>query len=130
LDYHDIGHLLCNDAPVQTERDPDTMRGADVAYISYERRPRGPLPRDSYIPEVPELIFEVRSPTDRWSKIMIKVGEYIEAGVKKVCVLDEQTHTAHVYSANDPERVLTADEELTFPDILPGFSVKVGELFE
>ncbi len=61
---------------------------------------------------------------------MLKVGEYIEAGVKKVCVLDEQTHTAHVYSADEPVRILKADEELTFPDILPGFSVRVGELFE
>ena len=33
---------------------------------------------------------------------MRKVGEYLEAGVKKVCGLDEQPHTAHVYSADDP----------------------------
>ena len=107
-----------------------TQCGADVAYISYERRPRGPLPRDSYIPEVPELVFEVRSPTDRWSKVIIKVGEYLEAGVKNVCVLDEQTHTARVYSADEPEQILGADDELTFPDTLPGFSVRVAQLFE
>src|SRR5260370_7723127 len=61
LDDHDTGRLLCNDAAVQTERDPDTMRAADVAYISYERRPRGPLPLASHIPQVPKLLSHVRA---------------------------------------------------------------------
>ncbi|MHB1561595.1 MAG: Uma2 family endonuclease, partial [Isosphaeraceae bacterium] len=37
---HDLGHVLSNDSGVITERDPDTVRGADVAYYSYARLPR------------------------------------------------------------------------------------------
>ena len=54
VDEHDLGHVLCNDAGVITQRDPDTVRGADVAYYSYQRLPKGALPA-SYGPEVPEL---------------------------------------------------------------------------
>src|SRR5437588_10807421 len=49
LDTNDIGQLMCGDVAVITERGPDTIRGADVAFLSYARRPRGPLPRAQYI---------------------------------------------------------------------------------
>ncbi len=129
LDADDRGHLVSNDTGVVTERDPDTVRGADVAFYSYERVPRGPLPRE-YLDVTPDLIFEVRSPGDRWGKILTKVGEYLEAGVTVVCVLDEITETAHVYRPDQVVQVFTADQELTLPDVLPGFAVTVQRFFE
>ena len=30
VDDHDLGHVVCNDAGIVTERDPDTVRGGDV----------------------------------------------------------------------------------------------------
>jgi Uma2 family endonuclease len=129
LETHEIGRVVSNDSGVVTERNPDTVRGADVAYYSYARVPRGPLPR-GYLPVPPELVFEVRSPTDRWSEIQIKVGEYLQAGVSVVCVLDEQTRTAHLFDANQPPRALSEDKDLTFPDILGGFRASVRQFFE
>ena len=35
LDDHDLGHVITNDSGVIVERDPDTVRGADVSFISY-----------------------------------------------------------------------------------------------
>jgi Uma2 family endonuclease len=129
LDDNDIGRLVGNDSGVVTEHDPDTVRGGDVAFYSYGKVPKGPLSR-GYLDVVPELVFEVRSPTDRWSRILTKVGEYLEAGVTLVCVLDEATLTARVYRADHPEQVFTADQELTLPEVLPGFQVSVGRFFE
>src|SRR5690242_20415016 len=48
-DQHDLGHVLSNDSGIITEHDPDTVRGADIAFYSYARVPRGPLPR-GYLP--------------------------------------------------------------------------------
>src|SRR5688572_18497496 len=71
-----LGRAVCNDSGVQTEHEPDTVRGADVAYYSFARLPASSSPA-SY-PEVsPEIVFEVRSPSDRWSEIQTKVGEYL-----------------------------------------------------
>src|SRR5207249_10863292 len=42
LEDHDLGHVLCNDAGVITERGPDTVRGPDVAFYSFDRLPKGP----------------------------------------------------------------------------------------
>src|SRR5262249_33348655 len=75
VEARDLGHVVSNDSGIITERDPDTVRGADIAYYSYGRVPRGPLPR-GYLAVPPELVFEVRSPSDAWRDIHHKVGEY------------------------------------------------------
>ncbi len=129
VDQHGLGHVLCNDSGVITERSPDTVRGADVAYYSYDRLPPGPLPL-GYGPEVPELVFEVRSPSERWSDLLRKVGEYLNAGVAIVCALDPEARSALVSTADQPPRMLTADDELTLPGVLDGFAVRVGRLFD
>ena len=74
LATNDVGRVVSNDSGIITERDPDTVRGADVAFYSYQRAPKGPLP-NGLLPVAPELVFEVLSPTDRWSDVHIKVAE-------------------------------------------------------
>lgn len=129
LDDHDCGHLVCNHSGIITERNPDTVRGADIAFYSYQRVPRGPLP-DEYLDVAPELIFEVRSPGDRWGRILTKVGEYLEAGISVVCVLDQMTERCHVYRNEEELQILLPEQELTLPDVLPGFRVDVRRFFE
>ncbi len=127
-DTNDVGRVVTNDAGVIVERDPDTVRGADVGFYSYQRLPKGPIPQ-GYLSVAPELIFEVRSPGDRWRDILTKVAEYLAAGVLRVCVLDQQTETVTVYSPDEPEVKLTGDQEVILPDILPGFAVRVRRFF-
>lgn len=129
IDEHDLGRVMSNDAGVITERGPDTVRGADVCYYSYARLPKGPLAK-GYGPEVPELVIEVRSSSDRWRELHEKIAEYLNAGVLVVVVLDPGPSTAHVFSADDPPKLLSADDELTVPGILDGFHVRVGRFFE
>jgi Uma2 family endonuclease len=124
-----IGRVMCNDSGVITERDPDSVRGADVAFYSYSRLPKGTLPT-GYGPEVPELVVEVRSATDRWRKVLDKISEYLNAGVLVVVVLDPGPQVAHVFSADDPPRTLTSEQELTLPGVLDDFRVRVGQFFE
>ncbi len=126
---HDLGRVMSDDSGVITERDPDTVRGADIAYYSYARLPKGPLPA-GYGPEVPELVIEVRSPGDTWREIVIKVGEYLKAGVLKVVVLDPQSRKAHVYGVDEEPSVLGPEDELTVPDLLGDFRVAVHQLFD
>jgi Uma2 family endonuclease len=127
-DEHKLGHVIPNDSGVVVEEDPDSVRGADVAFYNFQRVPPGPFPR-GYLEVVPELVFEVRPPTDRWPAIVRKVTEYHDAGVSLVCVLDEQTQSARLYTPDGLVRVLEAEEDLTFPDLLPGFVVRVERFF-
>jgi Uma2 family endonuclease len=129
LDVHDVGHLVSNDSGVVTERGPDTVRGVDVAFFSYERVPRGPFP-EGYLSVVPELVFEVRSPTDGWREVRSKAMEYLDAGVTTVCVVVADRQEVHAYNNKVPDRVFKADEELTLPEVLVEFRARVRSIFE
>jgi Uma2 family endonuclease len=83
----DVGHLMTNDSFVKTRSNPDIVRGADVSYYSYQRLPKGEVP-EGLLPVTPDLVVEVRSPSDGWSEIFTRVGEYLGAGVRVVIVLD------------------------------------------
>ena len=126
---HDLGRVMTNDSGVITEHGPDTVRGPDVSFYSYNRLPKGPLP-EGYVDVAPEVVFEVRSPTDRWSRILAKVAEFLSAGVNVVCVLDPQTETLTVYQTEDPPRIFAADEELVLPKPLDGFRVTVRHFLD
>lgn len=126
-----FGRVMCNDTFIRVAVNPATYRGADVCFVSYAKlpkdqpRPKGPLE----IP--PDLVIEVRSPTDRTSDVLVKVGEYLGAGVTVVVVLDPGLECATVYRQTDdfPQRMHNGDE-LTLPDVLPGFAVPVRRFFE
>jgi Uma2 family endonuclease len=125
----ELGRVVCNDSGVITERGPDTVRGADVSFYSFASVPKGPFP-EGYLDTPPELIVEVLSPSDSWPKALAKVAEYLSAGTVVVVVLDDKHRVAHVYRADGTTRVLAADEELTIPDLLGDFHVRVGRFFE
>lgn len=126
---HNLGRAASNDSGIITERDPDTVRGGNVWFISYKKIPKGPLPQD-YMDVPPDIIVEVKSVFDRWNEILGKVAEYLRAGVGVVCVLDPETETVRLYRDEEVESVLSGDEAVTFPDELPGFSVAAKAFFE
>jgi Uma2 family endonuclease len=126
-----IGRAVSNDSGIITQTDPDTVRGADVAFYSYARLPADtPLPARGYAGVVPDVVFEVRLYTDRWSTLHTKVAEYLAAGVTAVAVLDEQTQRAWVYSADDEPREFGHDDPLRLPPPLEGWQVNVNQFFE
>lgn len=127
-DEHHLGHTLNNDSGVVTERGPDTVRGSDVSFYSYSRIPEGADPT-GYPDVVPEVAIEVRSPTDRWAKVLGKVSEYLNAGVDLVYVVDAQSQSVFAYTADQPSATLSGDDELTFPPPLDGFRIRVRRLF-
>jgi Uma2 family endonuclease len=112
-----------------TERNPDTVRGPDVAFYSYQRIPRGPLPK-GYWPASPELVVEILSENDRWADVLQKVAEYLNADVLAVVVIDPVPQRVHVYTADSEPIILNASGLLTLPDVLPEFEVVVRRLFE
>jgi Uma2 family endonuclease len=122
------GHFVGRSGVI-TERNLDTVRGADFSYYSFSKFPRGPLPW-RYLSVAPDLVFQVRCPDDRWGTILLNVSEYLEVGVKVVCVLDDDPPRVYLYTADQPVRILEADHELELPDVLPGFRVKVRRFFE
>lgn len=80
------------------------------------------------LPVAPDLVIEVKSPSDRWMDLFVKVGEYLKAGVRVIVLIDSETATVSVYRPDHLQETLTADKSLTLPEVLPGFSVPVVKL--
>jgi Uma2 family endonuclease len=125
-----VGRTLTNDSGVITERGPDSVRGPDVSYYSYQRVPRGTKIR-GYADVPPEIVFEVLSPDDRGSKVLAKVAQYLEAGVLLVCVVNPRKTSAHLYRPDDQEPTpLNPDDDFAAPEILGDFRIPVRRFFE
>jgi Uma2 family endonuclease len=128
LETNDLGHITTNDSGIITERNPDTVRGPDIAFFSYTRLPREYGRTKKYPPVAPDIAIEVLSPSDEWKEVLNKVGEYLIAGVSVVCVVDPQNDEVRLYFPDRPEQVLSRIDRLTFPSILPGFELSLSNL--
>jgi Uma2 family endonuclease len=127
VDEHKLGRVLGGEMGVYTSRNPDTVRGVDVAFISNERLTQ--VQSSSYLDVAPELIVEIVSLGDTWTEITEKLEEYFAIGVKLIWVADPNRQRVHVYRSLTEVEILTVEDELTGGDVLPGFQVPVTELF-
>jgi Uma2 family endonuclease len=124
---HRSGHVMNGEVGIYIQRNPDTVRAADVAFISNERYQQVQSP--SYLDVAPELVVEIMSPSDSWSDVHEKLADYFVAGVTTIWVVDPQLEQIHIYRALDEVTLLTKADELTGGEILPGFQVPLTDVF-
>jgi Uma2 family endonuclease len=121
------GRAVAGEVGIYIRRNPDTVRGADVIFISRERDAR-PKAR-GFFEVAPELVVEVLSPDDRTGKTKEKLRDYFSAGVLVVWMVDPVLRRVVVYRSPTDATVLDERQVLTDEEILPGFSVPVFDLF-
>jgi Uma2 family endonuclease len=73
---------------------------------------------------------EIFSPSDNVRQLMRKVKQYLAAGCHTVWIIYPERKEVHVIDATGADRLLTIDDTLDAPELLPGFTIQVGELFE
>ena len=61
---HNIGKVMTGEVGIFIRRNPDSIRAADVLFISHERLLQ--VQSQSYLDVAPELVVEVLSPRDSW----------------------------------------------------------------
>lgn len=77
----------------------------------------------------PDLAVEIISPNDLYEKVTSKVWEYLAAGVRQVWLISLEHRTVIVYHSPTQTTILTEADELANNEVLPGFRLRVGELF-
>jgi Uma2 family endonuclease len=125
---HKLGQVLAGEVGIYTHRNPDTVRGADVLFISNERYAQKTSP--GFLDIAPDLVVEILSPNDSWIEVTQKLREYFAIGVRLVWAVNPQAHSVYAYRALTDVREFTENDDLPGDDVLPGFSVKVAQLFE
>jgi Uma2 family endonuclease len=108
---------------------PNNVRISDVAYVSWHRIPGGRIPT-APIPELaPDLAVEVLSKSNTAAEMKRKRREYFAAGTSLVWVVDPDARSVTVYTSEEEAIVLDENAQLTAAELLPGFSLSIGELF-
>lgn len=75
---------------------------------------------------IPDLVVELR-PAAGLGKT---VSSWLAAGTRAVLVLDPAARTVAIHRSRSSVQVLGEADLLEIPDLLPGWGVRVGELFE
>ena len=111
--------------------DEDRNRRPDICFISSSTLIAA-VPEDpdaNAWSVVPDLVVEVASPTDRAEDQREKVVEDLHLGVRCVWVVYPKLRVVDVYEASGIVRTFGPDGTLTGDPVLPGFEVRLAELF-
>lgn len=122
---HRLGHVCGADAGFRLPS--RNVRSPDASFIATGRFPDDKLP-DDYGSLAPDLAVEVLSPGDRPRYVLDRVGEYLEAGVRLVWVIDPRKARAVVYRSLSDVRELGLEDELDGEDVLPGFRCALRDI--
>jgi Uma2 family endonuclease len=79
---------------------------------------------------MPELVVEVRSPSETWTRVFPKVGEYLDARIPNVVVVDAVTNSISHYQPNVSQLTFTLEMDFSLPGLFPDWKLPVAELFE
>jgi len=129
-DFVEKGHLgYVFDSSTGFRMPGGNVRLPDVCFVAKGRF------RDEQVPEgfadfPPDLAVEVLSPDDRSRDVLDKVGEYLQAGVRLVWVIDPKRRSAAVYRSLTDVRTLGPQGALDGEDVVPGFRCSLAEVIE
>ncbi len=125
---HKLGAVLAGDPGFIVARDPDTVLGPDVAFISAERLAAEPL-GDGFREGAPDLAVEVLSPGQPPREGHDKALAWLDAGAALVWVVNPARRTVTVYRSASDTETLSATAELDGSPLLPGFRCPVAGIF-
>jgi len=106
---------------------PDgNLRGPDVSFVPAQKMRQAPR---SFASIVPDLTIEVRSASDNIKPLVEKLQKFIELGSEVGILVDPKNLTVTVYRASEEPIVLTNEDTLTIPELLPGWELQISEIW-
>lgn len=127
VEEHRLGHVF--DSSTGFRLPGGNVRSPDVSFVASGRFENERVPDDfSDVP--PDLAVEVLSPKDRPRQVLDKIGEYLQAGVSLVWVVDPKRERGAVYRSLTDVRELGLDDELDGGEVIPGFRCSLRAILE
>ena len=108
---------------------PKQVRRPDVAFVPAARL-AGYAFADAHLTVVPDLIVEVVSPTDDLYDLDDRLADFFGVGTRRAWVINPVRRTLRAFRPDWSCAAFAADDaEVADPEVLPGFSARLGELF-
>jgi Uma2 family endonuclease len=129
VDTHSCGGIT---SETDVKLASDVVRRPDIAFIRQGRLEGVDLERVP-LPIAPDLVIEIVSKNDRADDLILKVSQYLQAGVQVVWLLYPGTQLAYRYMTGklQPEvRSAKAEDKFEEPELLSGFSLAFSEILK
>jgi len=115
-------------------RFPDkVMRGPDVAWLSVERwsaYKQAAKDRPGFLPFCPEFVVELRSRSDRASKIEAKMEFWMSRGAQLGWLIDPLRKLAMIYRPEREPEILSQPDTLAGDGPIAGFQIEMQEFWK
>jgi Uma2 family endonuclease len=98
----------------------------DVSFVAKERMR---IPPPDFADVVPNLVVEVKSPSERIAELEEKLSLLRSLGAQAALLIDPDERTVKVDADGQPSCTLTDADTLDLPALLPGWSMRVSELW-
>lgn len=123
-----LGWVLTGEVGIYIRRNPDTIRAADVCFVSRQQVPE--RPRQGYLQIAPELVVQIISPRDTWEEVQTKLEDYFSIGIQRVWVVHPDQEYILVYRTSTDSTKIGKTQTLRGEGTLEGFNLSLAELFE
>lgn len=107
-----------------------SLRAPDVSFSRRDQRPCQRVLDEGYSDIAPALAIEIFSPGNTTAELERKRDEFFAAGTELFWIVYPEQQEIVVSTSPDQHRTLGAHDTLDGGTVLPGFTLKVGELFE
>lgn len=121
-----LGEVLVEAAFV-LQRRPAILRGPDAAFVRAVRAAAADA--EGWMEGSPDLAVEIVSPSERSRSVARKIEEYLRFGSAAVMVIHPREQTVHIHRAGSPTVTLGPADSLEIPELFPGWSMPIAELF-
>jgi Uma2 family endonuclease len=108
---------------------PGLVRIPDVSFASWSHFPGRKVPGEPIPSLAPDLVIEVLSGSNTPAEMERKRGECFAAGTRLIWEVDPERRVVTVYTADGTVAALDASQTLDGGAVLPGFALKLAELF-
>ena len=101
-------------------------RAPDVSFVQAERLRKSPR---SFAELTPDLMVEVKSPSDSMKGLREKIDQFLSLGTRVGILIHPEQRWVEVRQSGKETVTLRDGDVLTIPDLLPGWEAKVEDLW-
>ena len=106
-------------------------RSPDIAWIRKDRWEGLSLQeRRRFAPISPDFVAEIRSGEQSLPRLKEKMEEYISCGCRLAWLIDPQNRKTWVYAENGDIQTLRFDQTLSGGEVMPGFEVRLADIWK
>jgi Uma2 family endonuclease len=128
IDQANLGESYAAETGFIVSRSPDTVLAPDFAFVRNERLAEVDKEAGFCI-GAPDLVVEVISPSDSYTKVVEKALTWLASSAAVVFVVDPSARIVTRFDSATDIMTFTKDDVLDAGDVVPGWSMPVSRIF-